>query len=87
MLRVYLFWYKDLPLPVRIETTSKERAREMLIDLLPKLPEVYRYTEIVNETIETLVSGISEKIQGGKKFIFFHDKGWQPVNDQQLNDK
>ncbi len=87
MLRVYLFWYKDLPLPVRIETTSKDRAKEMLIDLLPKLPEVYRYTEIVNETIETLVSGVSEKIQNGQKYIFSHDKGWQLVNGQQLNDK
>ena len=84
MLRVYLFWYKDLTEPVKIEAVSKQQAREKLIDLLPFLPEVYRYTEIINETIETLISGTSERYVGKQRFLFYHGRGWVAVNDNML---
>lgn len=75
-IRVYIFWYEGLEQPVKIEARSRYLAKMKLQDLLPKLPEAYRYTPIINETIESLVSGSSHRMINGVNHVWNANKGW-----------
>lgn len=80
-LKVYCFWYEGLEHPVRIEAFRRKEAKEILACTLDKLPEPYRYTKIINETIESLVSGVSTRVKNGIKYIWHRDKGgWVRAN-------
>lgn len=87
-IRFYNYYFFDIKDPLIIEARSKEMAREIMRDLLPKLSDKYRESKIVGETVVIPVKGVSHKIVKGVKYIWVGEQksrnGWLTEYEYQV---
>jgi len=77
----YKFFFKDIEKPITIEAPDKFIAKQKLETVCddPKYyNHGYRIQNIVNETTEELISGVSEKIVQGIKHTW-NGMAWQKL--------
>lgn len=79
-IRIYHYYYHEIKTPIKIEARTKQEARAMLDNLFDRLPEEYKNSKIVGESVVFPLKGISEKTIKGVKYIWVgEDKsanGW-----------
>lgn len=79
-IRIYSYYFDGIEKPVKVEAYNKMQSREILKGLVEKLPEIYRQSKIVGESVTIPLKGITEKIVKGVKYVWVgEDKskgGW-----------
>lgn len=79
-IRFYNYYFYQIEKPISIEATNKADARIIMQNILPTLPEKYRESKIVGETIVIPLKGVSEKVVKGVKYIWVGEQksrnGW-----------
>lgn len=84
-IRIYNYYYHEIKTPVKIEARTKQEAREMLDSIFDRLPDQYKNSKLVGESVIIPLKGISEKTVKGVKYIWVgEDKtanGW--MEEQQ----
>ena len=77
-IKLYRYSFKDTDRTVTIEATHRKDARSFLQSMLSQMPEMDNHP-IVNEKIETPVSGVTEKTHDGQQYIWYsngRNEGW-----------
>jgi hypothetical protein len=69
-IRFYNYYFYQIEKPISIEAYNKADARVIMQNILPTLPEKYRESKIVGETIVIPLKGVSEKVVKGVKYIW-----------------
>lgn len=82
LVALYSYYFKGIKKPVIIQACNKEQARIYLRDFMREDPDYYTKTEedIYSETVAEPVTGISERIIQGKKYLWaglaYGQNGW-----------
>jgi len=88
-IKFYCFYYEGSPIPVTIEAVTKNDARQKLRSIRATLPEPYKSSHVVGETVKSPLYGISKKNINGIKHIWVGiDKtptGW--IEEEKYNKK
>lgn len=77
-IKIYRYQFKDTEKTITIEANDRTEARSFLQSVLAHMPEMDVHP-LVNEKIETPVSGITEKKHNGQDYIWFsngRNEGW-----------
>jgi hypothetical protein len=69
-IRFYNYYFYQIEKPISIEANNKSDARVIMQNIMPTLPEKYRESKIVGETIVIPLKGVSEKVVKGVKYIW-----------------
>jgi hypothetical protein len=78
-MNLYIYHFKDQEKPIQIEALSKMEASGKLEEILcmPRIIEKgYDINKLVNQTVETLISGVSSKTVGGQAMVWNDESGW-----------
>lgn len=79
-IRFYNYYFYQIEKPISIEANNKADARVIMQNIMPTLPEKYRNSKIVGETIVIPLKGVSEKVVNGVKYIWVGEQksrnGW-----------
>ena len=84
-MRFYSYYFYGLDTPVKIEALNKKQARMILENNFNSLPKPYRESKIVGESVCIPLIGISEKEEGGFKYVWVGDansrNGWMEESE------
>jgi hypothetical protein len=69
-IRIYNYYYHEIKTPVKIEARTKQEARAMLDNIFDRLPDDYKNSKLVGESVIIPLKGISEKTVKGVKYIW-----------------
>jgi predicted GTPase len=79
-IRFYNYYFHGIEKPITIEARNKQEAREIAKTIMEKLPQKYKDSKIVGETIVIPLVGVSEKVVNGVKHIWVGEQrangGW-----------
>lgn len=79
-IKFYCFYYEGIKVPVVVEARSKNEARYTLRSIRNGLPDDYKTSHVVGETVKSPVTGISKKTVNGVKYVWvgeeFAKDGW-----------
>jgi hypothetical protein len=79
-IRFYNYYFYGIDKPITIEARSKDEARETIKNIKDRLPDNYKQSKVVGETIVIPLKGISEKKVNGVKHIWVGEEktkgGW-----------
>ena len=79
-IKLYHYRLKDIDKVITIECQDKVEARAWLLSIVNKNEELVDHP-VVDEKIETPVSGVTEKTVEGKQFVWYsngRNEGWMP---------
>lgn len=83
-IRIYCYYYHKIEKPIKIEARTKQEARTILDSIFNTLPQQYKQSKIVGETVVIPLKGISEKIVNGIKYVWVGEDiargGWLDEN-------
>lgn len=86
-IKFYCFYYEGLPIPVVIEARNKNEARYKLRSIRNELPDNYKSSHVVGESVKSPVYGISKKTMNGIKYIWvglkYSKNGW--IEEKKYN--
>ena len=86
-IKFYCFYYEGIAIPVVIEAKNKNEARYKLRSIRNDLPENYKTSHVVGESVKMPVYGISKKTINGIKYIWVGIKlspnGW--IEEKKYN--
>lgn len=83
--RHYKYYFLGIPEPIIIEAFDEQTARRYIDDNLPRLPEPYKSSRIIGQTVTVPAFGVSERDIEGTKYVWVGKKhtktGWIPKKD------
>lgn len=85
-MKLYRYYFDGLDKPITIEATNKLNARAKLEEVCNTqkfVNEGYTITNLLRETTETLVVGVSNKIMKNIKYIW-NGHGWSKDSKQSI---
>lgn len=88
-IRFYKFYFDGIPEPITIEAPNSVVARATLNKVVNegKINPKYKGLKPIGERVSTPVKGVSEKILGGKKYIWVGiektETGWMEFSEYQ----
>lgn len=84
-IKLYRYSFKDTDKVITIEAYNRDEARAWLQSILSTMPEMDNHA-LINEKIETPVSGVTEKTKDDKQYIWFsngRNEGWLLKTDYE----
>ncbi len=70
-INLYKYYFRGAEKPIEIESTTKTQSLVMLEKIISRSRnEDYQITNIVNETVETLIPNVSTKVVKGETYVF-----------------
>lgn len=79
-IKFYRYRFLGIEKPVTIEARNRASARDMIERMMSTLPEEYKQSRIVGESVFVPLTGTTEKTKNGEKYIWVgetHSKdGW-----------
>lgn len=84
-IKLYRYSFKDTDKIITIEANDRGEARSFLDSILAHMPEMDKHP-LVNEKIETPVSGVTEKTKDGQQYVWFsngRNEGWMLKTDYE----
>lgn len=84
-LKLYRYSFKDTNKVITIEAFYREEAHAYLRSILFDMPEMDAHP-LINEKIETIVSGVTEKTKDGQQYIWYNNgrnEGWMLKTDYE----
>jgi len=85
-MKLYRYYFDGLDKPISIEATNKHTARAKLEEVCNNkkfITEGYTVANLLRETTETLVIGVSNKIRNNIKY-FWNGSGWSKESKQSI---
>lgn len=73
-LKLYKYYFLGLKQPVIIEAYDQDSARNMMDKVLSQLPEAYKQSKIVGQTVSVPLFGITERDRGERKVVWVGKK-------------
>ena len=74
-MNIYRFYFSDCEKPISIEAWTKKSARQKLQQIIiPLESKGYFLENLIKETVEELIDGVSEKIVNNQKFIWRNER-------------
>lgn len=79
-MRLYRYRLRGIPKPIIIAADSREKARFIMAGLIAR-SETLQKSEILDETVERPISGVTTLKHGGEEFVWHADRngtqGWR----------
>ena len=85
-MKLYRYYFDGLDKPITIEALNKINARAKLEEVCNTnkfIKEGYTISNLLRETTETLVIGVSNKIMKNRKY-YWNGQGWSKENKQSI---
>ena len=85
-MKLYRYYFDGLDKPITIEALNKINARAKLEEVCNTnkfIKEGYTISNLLRETTETLVIGVSNKIMKNIKY-YWNGQGWSKENKQSI---
>jgi hypothetical protein len=85
-MKLYRYYFNGLDKPITIEALNKLNARAKLEEVCNTnkfIKEGYTIANLLRETTETLVVGVSNKIMKNIKY-YWNGQGWSKENKQSI---
>lgn len=74
-MNLYRFYFREIEKPISVEAWTKKSARLTLQKvIIPLESKGYFLENLVRETVEELIDGVSEKTKNGKEYIWKNNK-------------